>query len=344
MTAPAYRASSDLDMEMGLDSFATEENETGIGSGDTGSVQRAPSRETVPANPAAPAQTPRPPRPRANVLSMASRAISHARESVSGRTGIATVVPRLVQNARLDKIVPAAQSLSTTLTKPRWRFEARLVIPLVLAAIGFSELWWVSHRLSNPAQSLADSASLTPAPPVVAESSEEVKSVDSKGNDVLRMRVTFRSVTPAGTNPKTKDPTWVAIAAPMPVEVIERGQQIGTSWSGGMKLSPGPHELRIVNRSMGIDVQKSVDVVGGGMASLSLDFPPGTLQMNVVPWANVTLDGVSIGKTPLDKIELSPGRHDLVFTHPKLGQRRASVTIKSGKPQRLIIDMKRRGR
>jgi hypothetical protein len=286
---------------------------------------------------------------------MASRAISQARGSVSGRASIATFVPRLVQSARLHRLVSKAalvgqtsarvtHSVSATLTRPRFRFDARFAVPVVLAIIGFGELWWVSHRLSNPARSLAESAALTPPPPVVTESSEEVTSLDSKGGDGLRMRVTFRSVTPSGAGANPKAPTWVAISSPMPVEVTERGQRIGTSWSGGMKLSPGPHDLRIVNRSVGIELQKSIEIVGGGMASLSLAFPPGTLQMNVVPWANVTVDGVSIGRTPLEKIELSPGRHDLIFTHPKLGQRRASVTINSGKPQRLIIDMKRRGR
>jgi hypothetical protein len=158
------------------------------------------------------------------------------------------------------------------------------------------------------------------------------------------MRVTFRSVTPGGGNIDRKAPAWVAISTPMPVEIIERGQQIGTSWSGGMKLAPGPHELRIVNRSMGVDVQKSVEVVGGSMASLSLEFPPGSLQITAVPWATVDVDGVAVGKTPLDKIDLAPGRHDVVLTHPKFGQRRMSVTIKSGKPAKIGVDLRRRGR
>jgi PEGA domain len=355
--ATEFRDVPDFEGESGLDGFTSEDNEPDMSGSTRAWGQPGDGSHGAPIgrSTAAPAAAPR---PRTNVLSMASRAISQARDSMAGassRARIATFVPRLVQNARLDRLVSTAsfvgqtsarvtQSLSTTLTKPRWRFDARLAVPLALAIIGFTELWWVSHRLSNPAVSLAENATAVAVPPVVTESSDNVVSLDRKGGDALRMRVTFRSVTPAGPNVDRKAPTWVAVSAPMPVEITERGQQIGTSWSGGMKLTPGPHDLRIVNRSMGIDVQKSVEIAGGGMASLSLDFPPGTLQITATPWANVDMDGVAIGKTPLDQIELAPGRHDVVFTHPRFGQRRTSVTIKSGKPQRVNVDLRRRGR
>ena len=195
----------------------------------------------------------------------------------------------------------------------------------------------------NPAASLAESAGVS-TEPVVAESVEDVVSQDRAGGEPLRMRMTFRSVTPAGTNVDRTAPSWVAVSAPVPVEIFEHGQQIGTSWNGGMKLTPGPHDLRIVNRGMGIDLPRSVEAVGGAMASLSIVFPPGILQINAVPWATVDVDGVEIGKTPLAKVELSPGRHEVVFTHPKFGQRKTSITIKSGKPQRLSVDLRRRGR
>jgi hypothetical protein len=127
------------------------------------------------------------------------------------------------------------------------------------------------------------------------------------------MRVTFRSVTPGGTTVDRTAPSWVAVSAPVPVEIFEHGQQIGTSWNGGMKLTPGPHDLRIVNRGMGIDLPRSVEAVGGAMASLSIVFPPGILEINAVPWATVDVDGVgSAGASR--KVELSPGRHEVVFT------------------------------
>ena len=344
---PVFRARSDFESDSGLDGFASEENDSDASWRPL--AQPARTSEGDAARPAASVRTEHEPapdrRPRANVVSLASR----------GRAKIGTVVPRLIHTARLDRIgstvalvgqtgARVTHSLSATLTRPRRRIDYRLAGLLLLSVIAFAELWWVTHRLSNPAQSLAQSESPVPPAPVVTESLEELLSRDSKASEPVRVRVTFRSMAPTGPNVDRLAPSWVAVSAPMPVEIYERGQQLGTSWSGGMKLAPGPHDLRIVNRSVGIDLQKSVEIVGGGMASLTIDFPPGVLQINALPWATVSVDGVAMGKTPLAKIELTPGRHDVVFSHPRFGQKRTTVTVKSGKPLRLGMDMRRRGR
>jgi len=353
---PGYRAASDLATESGLDGFASEDSDAET----SARIPTAPTEWT--ASPDATRVIPSvrtghesAPNPHSSVkvLSIATRALSQARgrvAGVSGRGSIAAFVPR-----HFDRIVSTAafvgqtgarvkQSLSTTLTRPRWHVDTRLAVLIVLATIAFAEIWWVGRRLSNPAESLVQSAALEP---VVTESAEDVVSGDGKGADPLRMRVTFRSVAPAGSSVSRREPpppAWIAISAPMPNEIYEHGQQIGTSWNGGMRLTPGPHDLRIVNRSMGVDLPKSVEAVSGAMASLSVAFPPGALQITATPWATVEVDGIEVGKTPLAKVELSPGRHDVVFTHPKFGQRKVSVTVRSGKPQRLGVDMRRRGR
>ena len=357
---PGYRAATEFGIESGLDGFVSEDGDSDPSSllttaqpGDTADGNAARLASSGRSERDAGRQS----RSTANVLSMATRAISQARGSVagiSGRARIATFVPRLIHSTRLDRLASTAalvgqtgarvtQSLSTTLTQPRWRIDPRLAFLVVLSFLGFAGLWSVTQRLSNPAASLAESAGVS-TEPVVTESVEDVVSQDRAGGEPLRMRMTFRSVTPAGTTVDRTAPSWVAVSAPVPVEIFEHGQQIGTSWNGGMKLTPGPHDLRIVNRGMGIDLPRSVEAVGGAMASLSIVFPPGILQINAVPWATVDVDGVEIGKTPLAKVELSPGRHEVVFTHPKFGQRKTSITIKSGKPQRLSVDLRRRGR
>jgi hypothetical protein len=325
---PGAGGAPEFTIESGLDGFTSEEIESD-----------ATSRAAIAAADA---------RPRINVVSIATRALSKSGVSVAaapGRARLASLMPRFISTAALVGQTSArvTHSLSATLTRPRWQIDYRLAGLLLLAIIAFGELWWVSHRLSNPAESLAQSAGVSTAP-VVTESVEDVVAQDRAGAEALRMRMTFRSVTPAGTSVDRTAPSWVAISAPMPVEIFEHGQRIGTSWNGGMKLTPGPHDLRIVNRGMGIDLPRSVEAVGGAMASLSIVFPPGILQITAVPWATVEVDGVEIGKTPLAKVELSPGRHDVVFRHPKFGERKTNITIKSGKPQRLSVDLRRRGR
>ncbi len=50
--------------------------------------------------------------------------------------------------------------------------------------------------------------------------------------------------------------------------------------------------------------------------------PVGRLWVNLVPWAEASIDGRSLGRTPIT-VELAPGRHHLVLVNPELGQRRS---------------------
>ncbi|MDI1477496.1 serine/threonine protein kinase [Polyangium sp. y55x31] len=69
---------------------------------------------------------------------------------------------------------------------------------------------------------------------------------------------------------------------------------------------------------------------------------PGTLVVSVSPWADVTVDGRSVGTTPLAPISLAPGPHSVVLRNSELGASRSlSVTIKPGKPSSVRVDLRR---
>ena len=67
----------------------------------------------------------------------------------------------------------------------------------------------------------------------------------------------------------------------------------------------------------------------------------GRLSVNAVPWADVSLDGVSLGTTPLGELAVPIGAHELVFRHPQLGERRQTVTVKAQTPARIGIDLRK---
>lgn len=48
---------------------------------------------------------------------------------------------------------------------------------------------------------------------------------------------------------------------------------------------------------------------------------PGRLLVNVIPWAEVSLDGDALGRTPIDR-SVAAGRHTLELRNPESGQRR----------------------
>jgi serine/threonine protein kinase len=64
------------------------------------------------------------------------------------------------------------------------------------------------------------------------------------------------------------------------------------------------------------------------------------LRVNAIPWANVELDGRALGATPITRLELSPGAHELRFTNPVLGVSRVErVTVEPGERRDVIVTL-----
>lgn len=67
---------------------------------------------------------------------------------------------------------------------------------------------------------------------------------------------------------------------------------------------------------------------------------PGTLTFDARPWCNVSIDGRSVGQTPIVNRSLPPGRHRIRCTNPELGAtENLSVTIESGQATRRRISL-----
>jgi S1-C subfamily serine protease len=65
----------------------------------------------------------------------------------------------------------------------------------------------------------------------------------------------------------------------------------------------------------------------------------GTLQLLVVPWAEVEVDGAKVGTSPLKPLSLPPGVHAIKFTHPDYLPFPRKVTIRPGETTQLQLDL-----
>jgi hypothetical protein len=135
---------------------------------------------------------------------------------------------------------------------------------------------------------------------------------------------------------------WIAIAAPVDLQVFEDQRLIGSSRSDRIMVSAGRHELELVNEALGYRSTRTVQVGPGQVAPVKLEWPKGSLALNAVPWADVWVDGERIGETPIGNLSMPIGSHEIVFRHPELGEQRASVTVTLAKPARLSVDMRKR--
>jgi hypothetical protein len=135
---------------------------------------------------------------------------------------------------------------------------------------------------------------------------------------------------------------WVAITAPVEVQLYENGRLLGSSHSDRIMAQVGKHDLEIVNDALALRVRRTVAVVAGRVTTIALDWPSGSLALNALPWADVWIDGQRIGETPIGNLSLPIGPHEVVFRHPDLGEQRydAIVTLKG--QARLSADLRRK--
>jgi hypothetical protein len=68
----------------------------------------------------------------------------------------------------------------------------------------------------------------------------------------------------------------------------------------------------------------------------------GTVNINAMPWAEVWLDGRDLGQTPLGNVQIPIGSRELVFRHPDLGERRATVLVTLKEPARISVDLRKK--
>ena len=131
---------------------------------------------------------------------------------------------------------------------------------------------------------------------------------------------------------------WVGIYAPFVLDVVEGGHVIGTTEEPRILLSPGKHELTLVNRELGYSSAQTVEIDPGEVKSISID-PRGHVNLNATPWAEVWIDGRKVGDTPIANLQLPLGVREVTFRHPQFGERRVTVTVKGNAPAAISIDM-----
>jgi serine/threonine protein kinase len=135
---------------------------------------------------------------------------------------------------------------------------------------------------------------------------------------------------------------WIAVSAPVEVEIYENNRLIGSSQSERLMVAAGRHEIEIKNEPLGYRVARTVQVPAGKVAAVKIDFPNGTIAINAIPWAEIWIDGEKIGETPIGNLPIRIGPHEVVFRNPELGEQRHAVTVTMTSPARLSVDMRQK--
>ena len=156
-------------------------------------------------------------------------------------------------------------------------------------------------------------------------------------NRSVRVAASSTATVLASVVPARSGAGWVAIEMPFEAEIVENGRILGTTSSERLALPAGWHELELRNATLGFQASLSVQVVPGQVSRPTFTTPTGMLSVNAIPWANVTIDGRAAGITPLGNISLPIGSHEVVLTHPQLGQQRQTVQVTGREPVRVGV-------
>jgi serine/threonine-protein kinase len=134
---------------------------------------------------------------------------------------------------------------------------------------------------------------------------------------------------------------WLTIQSPVDMDILEDGRVLGSTKMERLMLPVGSHRIELTNPGLEFTATRTVEIAAGKTANVAIALPSGRLSVNAVPWAEVSLDGASLGTTPLGELSVAVGTHELVFRHPQLGERRQTVTVRAQTPTRIGIDLRK---
>ena len=150
-----------------------------------------------------------------------------------------------------------------------------------------------------------------------------------------------RTVTLAANDVATIDEAifagWVAVSAPFDMTIAERGRVLRADDRNQVMLPAGMHQLRLTNQALGYDVTRQVEVKPGEATSLQLTPEPSTITVTATGAAEVWIDGVRAGETPLNAAPVQLGTHEILVRRAAGGERRFTVTI-GVKPSTLNVE------
>jgi hypothetical protein len=131
------------------------------------------------------------------------------------------------------------------------------------------------------------------------------------------------------------------VSSPFELQVIEGEQVLGSSSQGPVALAAGRHEFDLVNAALGFRSRRVVEINAGQTLTLGVPRPNGDVSINALPWAEVWLDGTALGQTPLGKVSVPIGEHEILFRHPNFGERREKVTVRSDRLTLVSANLRR---
>jgi hypothetical protein len=165
----------------------------------------------------------------------------------------------------------------------------------------------------------------------------------SSGSETINRKVSVAAGNTASVfaalGPPETAAGWVTFKTPIELQIYEAKRLVGSTAADRVMLPAGRHDLELVNTELEFRKAVTVQVGSGTTVTPAVDLPNGSLSLNALPWAEVTIDGRAVGTTPLGNLTVPIGTYEIVWRHPQLGERRRTVKIPATTPVRVGVDL-----
>jgi hypothetical protein len=158
---------------------------------------------------------------------------------------------------------------------------------------------------------------------------------DKSGSVRQTVRVTADGIVDATVQIR---PGWLAVFAPVKLNVLENGRPIGSTEGGRILVSPGPHTFEVASEALGFRETRQVEIKPGIVAAVTIPLPPATIEIVAPAESEILVDGQSVGQAPLAPLEVAVGTREIVMRHPTLGERRQVVTVTYAAPVKVVFE------
>ena len=137
-------------------------------------------------------------------------------------------------------------------------------------------------------------------------------------------------------------PGWIAVFAPFDLQIYHGKRLLGSTESGRIMLPPGRYELQLVNAALGVHEARTLTVVPGETAAVTIGAVLGILRITGPAGAEVWIDGERVGETPLGDLRVALGTREILVRHPQLGEQRFTSTVSRSAATELTVDFHKR--
>jgi serine/threonine-protein kinase len=162
-----------------------------------------------------------------------------------------------------------------------------------------------------------------------AEKAEATKREKAEKAEAAKAEAAKKGHDRATDHPAVGGGTLTLTSVPRGLSVSIDEKPFGKTPLVGVNVPAGSHTVKLVNKQLGILKTMPVRITKGMLTTETMTVGKGTLKVNSRPWADVFVDGVSKGKTPLET-PIYEGMHEVRLVSPEAGERIQKVEVKTG--------------